>query len=498
MPDNNLSILLTLDDRASEGLKKVARNVEDLSRTFKNVGRDISQVGNTMTFFSGGVLAPFILALKNTSKTSLEVSEQFKRLDSVAQAFQRQIATAVLPVVERFTNILIELWNRFQQIPEATRNAISQMIFMGAIFTLLGGLTTSLIGKIVQLVANVMSLGASFIGLVAANPILAGVLILVGALLVLMLKFKPIADTITSTFEVLWLTLKNGFLAVKAANELFISGVLEGIAQVLAAWSNIPGAAGEALANASNAVRTLSGDFQILAQRDMAGVVENARKIGEVLKTGQGDWSHGFEGIKDEVLKLIKSIEGIGTTAQKAVGVAKISFKDMTAGAQTALQALSSSLSQAAAANKSFAEAARVVSIALAIVTTAAGISRALQDYPWPYSMVVGAIVAAAGAIQIATIASQKFHSGGMVGGLQSDERPIIAQTGEGVLSRRGMANLGGAGALNALNSGGGSGGNSITIIIQSAIMDSSRGIAQTAEDLGFAVERNLRTARGI
>ncbi|MCK4248670.1 MAG: hypothetical protein KAX15_02715 [Candidatus Omnitrophica bacterium] len=49
------------------------------------------------------------------------------------------------------------------------------------------------------------------------------------------------------------------------------------------------------------------------------------------------------------------------------------------------------------------------------------------------------------------------FHQGGMIrahNGLAIDEIPIIAQSGEGVLSRRGMANLGGSGALNRLNRG--------------------------------------------
>ena len=57
------------------------------------------------------------------------------------------------------------------------------------------------------------------------------------------------------------------------------------------------------------------------------------------------------------------------------------------------------------------------------------------------------------------------FHEGGMVGrqrrrfikahqGLAPDEVPIVAQTGEGVLSRRGMSALGGPESLKALNRG--------------------------------------------
>ncbi len=72
------------------------------------------------------------------------------------------------------------------------------------------------------------------------------------------------------------------------------------------------------------------------------------------------------------------------------------------------------------------------------------------------------------------------FHRGGMVrkhnggliqahNGLAPDEVPIIAQTGEGVLSRRGMAALGGSDNLRALNRGEGIGGG-VTINVNQVI----------------------------
>jgi hypothetical protein len=58
------------------------------------------------------------------------------------------------------------------------------------------------------------------------------------------------------------------------------------------------------------------------------------------------------------------------------------------------------------------------------------------------------------------------MHAGGYVpryhaGGLSGDERPAILQTGEGVLSRRGMANLG------ALNAGMAGGGGNLNVNVQ-------------------------------
>ena len=73
------------------------------------------------------------------------------------------------------------------------------------------------------------------------------------------------------------------------------------------------------------------------------------------------------------------------------------------------------------------------------------------------------------------------FHHGGMVrrhhgglirahAGLAPDEVPIIAQTGEGILSRRGMGALGGSDNLKALNRGEQTGAGGVTININQVI----------------------------
>jgi len=73
------------------------------------------------------------------------------------------------------------------------------------------------------------------------------------------------------------------------------------------------------------------------------------------------------------------------------------------------------------------------------------------------------------------------FHRGGMIrkhqgglirvhDGLAPDEVPIIAQTGEGVLSRRGMNALGGSDNLRALNNGEGGSGGGVTINVNQVV----------------------------
>ncbi len=104
-------------------------------------------------------------------------------------------------------------------------------------------------------------------------------------------------------------------------------------------------------------------------------------------------------------------------------------------------------------------QAAALVQIA---VNTALAVSKAsAQTGVLAVASIPG--IVALGAAQAAVVASQApptFHTGGMIA---PDERTITAQTGEGVLSRSGVAAAGGAEGVHALNSG--KGGQ--TIIVQ-------------------------------
>ncbi len=155
---------------------------------------------------------------------------------------------------------------------------------------------------------------------------------------------------------------------------------------------------------------------------------------------------------------------------------------------------LSQALMGAAQENKTLARAAQAVALAQAIMNTAIAVTKAFSDYSFPFSLIVGGIMAAAGAIQIATIASQKFHQGGVVkahDGLAVDEVPIIAQRGEGVLSRKGMQAIGGSGALNDINRGGGVAG--LTVNIENASFESGQDIEDVLFEISTAIEEQRR-----
>jgi hypothetical protein len=105
-----------------------------------------------------------------------------------------------------------------------------------------------------------------------------------------------------------------------------------------------------------------------------------------------------------------------------------------------------------------------------AVVSTAAGVARALADWPWPYSLIVGGIVAAAGAIQIAKINSAgQAHSG-----LDYVPRTgtYILEQGEAVIKRDQNARL--TEMLNNRNS-------EVNIYLDGQVL--GRGLAQMSRD---------------
>jgi hypothetical protein len=107
--------------------------------------------------------------------------------------------------------------------------------------------------------------------------------------------------------------------------------------------------------------------------------------------------------------------------------------------------------------SKRMAKAAAAVAIASAIVTGGMVVLNAFATQPWiPVGLAAGIAATAMVAAQIAVMSSQSFHKGGLVlhnGGLASNEVSATLLTGEGVVNRSGMANLGASG-LDRLNNG--------------------------------------------
>ena len=106
------------------------------------------------------------------------------------------------------------------------------------------------------------------------------------------------------------------------------------------------------------------------------------------------------------------------------------------------------------------------IKYAQAISNTALAVTDALDAANPPFNFILAGLVAAAGAAEVATISAQPFHSGGLVGG--QGDTPIMAQSGEFVLSRNAVQSIG-VDSASRINEGGGAG---ITVNITAPLVD--------------------------
>lgn len=91
--------------------------------------------------------------------------------------------------------------------------------------------------------------------------------------------------------------------------------------------------------------------------------------------------------------------------------------------------------------NKTFLRAYQTAMVGKAIVNTYTSATNAMATAGNPYlGAALAAVAIVAGLAQVAQIKAQTFHTGGFVYG--NGEVPAILQSGEGVLSRKGMSNL--------------------------------------------------------
>jgi TP901 family phage tail tape measure protein len=149
-------------------------------------------------------------------------------------------------------------------------------------------------------------------------------------------------------------------------------------------------------------------------------------------------------------------------------------FEDLTASQRVAAQksTLSTISSLTSSTNSTLFAIGKASSLALAGINVAEGVTKALSAFPPPFNFAAAAAVGAAGAVQIAQIASAKkpsagsFQSGGLVDGPSQtgDRLTANVNAGEVIFNRRQQQNL-----FNAVNQGELGGDTNLTFNVESA-----------------------------
>ena len=369
------------------------------------------------------------------------------------------------------------------------------LVFGGIALTILGKLLSTF-ANLALLISNILipaiiNIGNAFKLVMAGNPV-GLIMIAIAGIIAAMWKWKAMGDMVLNGFQVLFLFFKNGIDAIV----LGLQGLIDGIARVVAfiiglaeKLKILPKSWRDSLKESREFVDGFRTEVEKGMEKTIGNIASNSSELTQIFVTQQGTWAKGFEkgkktvgdfalGIKDAasgIGELGKLLKGVDTTFDKIkisggtfldgfrmaftdlkgdmlffVNMGKQSFQDMSNGIKASLQsvfvdALHGQLKKASDYFAAFGN--KVIDIIANIITTwltmkiITGIGGAIGSL----GALGGGIQGGVGGTTTQTAqfgttwSPSHFHQGGIVrahSGLAIDEVPIIAQTGERVLSR--------------------------------------------------------------
>lgn len=145
-----------------------------------------------------------------------------------------------------------------------------------------------------------------------------------------------------------------------------------------------------------------------------------AERIGEAANSALQSWETNFAGVYSAATQLTSNIQALNQQRAEsekaeldAEYAARLEAAKGNAAAQAAIE--QDLANKKAAIDKKVGRQGQAFAIGAAIIETALGVTKALGSAPPPYNFIQAALVAAAGAVQIATIKAQKFADGGVI-----------------------------------------------------------------------------------
>jgi hypothetical protein len=477
MPTNReLEIIMKLKDEVTKrlqgiegGLQKFANSAHQLGLNMRQVGREISQVGSTLTFMGAALTGPLALAFKSAEKYSLSVSNELKRLDNAFIALRVSIAEALLPVVHKLANVFGNLLNIWNSLTPATQQMIIQGVAITGIFLTLSGVVVSLIGRLVRVGGIILDLVSKFALFALANPWLVGIAAVVAGLIIVFLKFRDVAVPVLNAIEIAAEMVYIGFVKLIKYLLVGFDKLALGLQKFYDLLGKLPGKLGEPYREVSEHIKKFRENLDGLIKASDTEMDRVGSKISNILVTGEGSLVKGYDKARAAIENFINSLKNLGKEVKIEEVAQKFdAIKTIGEGAARSLGSVFKHFfsdafkGQIDDVRDYFAEFGNMMLEVLAEVLAKMILVKT-----------IGAIFP--GMIPFFHKGGMVYHSGGRIqpvyahAGLSPDEVPIIAQTGEGVLSRRGMDALGGQESLKSLNEGKPAKGN-ITINVNQVI----------------------------
>lgn len=453
--------LVSMADTVRVKMLYMAEGMDKAGQAFSRFGKNLSQIGMFASIAGAAISGPMILAFKEAEKYSSAVSREITTFKNQVLSLQISIAQALIPIIGNLNNILANLLNYWNSLSQAQQQAIVQTVFMTGVFLSLGGAITLIGGKILSLIGNMLKLGAVFATFAALHPIIAAIGIAIGLLGTLMFKFKGVSDVVFNSLEAGWRVL---LIAVQTSAGLMAKGIAliqQALQNVVHVLSLIPGPqqkAFKAMENNINNVRTALDSF---SENSLTKATNNMKKLNDAV-SGAGEWAENVDNFK-------QSMQGLGDATEKSANASieklRLWKQAATSLVQGAAQGMENAMStfffdamtgQLKSLQDYFASFGRAILQTLAQVIAKLLVMKVLQGIAGSKGSIwgvgVNSLMHTGGEVRKAHTGAyihRKAHSG-----LSPDEINITALAGEGVISRKGMANIGGKKGLSEIESG--------------------------------------------
>lgn len=473
MANTNIDILLRLNDKFSSPMAKAqtqmaqfAKEVEKTSRTMNQIGSNIQRMGQSMMWAGGVITGAFGLALNNARKYSLEVDYAMDQLSQTVTNFQIQLATTVIPYVNQFVNWLKSLLEAFRSLDPKVQQTIISVTFLTGAWLLLGGTVMNSIGALIKFGASLLKIGGMFLGVLATmNPVVVGIVAGVAVIITALGQWQNVMLGLVQTFDYVFSIIGMGFEQLKMGFAIFVDGFVIQLQAIVDALSKIPSPWQTKLRDWSGALKKLSSDLRSVASDSRQSANQFGMNLQNMMSGQSGNMVNGVQQFTANWENFFKSFKDKMNNTKGAV----VNWGETV---KTTMRNVAQSISQAFGNALFDGISNRFRGLGDIVRNLGDTIMQMLAQ------MVAKiAIVTALNAVGLGGLGMLFMHTGGMVKplyahtGLAPDEVPIVAQTGEGVLSRRGMSAIGGSDRLRRINQGEGIGGDGgQTVIINQVI----------------------------
>jgi len=449
-------------DAIDSSLRKTTEHAEKTKSAFSGMGMGLRMVSMSMIRFGTMLSGPVVAAIAASTKFSGQARLTMNALADTMKQFSAEIADAALPLVEKFTEGLKKLVDWFSALPKWMKDAIVQFALIAGTLLVVAGTTLYLYRMLLI-----------FWGAVKA---FYPVLIAFGkGLIAFLLSPLGLILTALALFTAAWV---NNWLGIREITKNVlgwigkqIDNLTDGLNRLILTWELHAGgmtwkeawkAAGEAVAETRRQIDEEGGGIE-QKLKDIADAAAKAAdkirglgkkdfgiSIGSVIKEATAGFKLGLQGTVREYQNVSMTIEN---TTKQLVGSLQSTLStglfDWISGNFKSIKEYAADFGKTVL--KMFVDLIAQLFVYWAI--TSAMKAMGIPIPPW-----LGGTSEHEGGEVKKHEGGLVYHLGGLIRkaheGLGPGEVPIVAQTYEGVLSRNGMATIGGAQALNRINAG--------------------------------------------